>query len=166
MDINFTANEAFELAQQIELRVEAFYLQAAAQTADAISRELFQGLAAMEHLHAQVFEAMQSVPESVTWRIPAFSGQREVEVDLWPALAGGMLENINVELPRFFAQRRTSEDILRGAMDFERDTLVFFYGIRQMMATPADQKRLDDIMKEEMGHLLTLGSQLARLGLA
>jgi rubrerythrin len=163
MDINLTAREAFELAQQIETKAMNFYLEATSVAADAISRQLFADLADMERLHVQVFGAMQSLTEALIWQPPDLPAGLS-QPDIWPALAGGMIQNIDTVLPQFFSQRRTSEEILRGAMDFERDTLVLFYGLRQMMTSPAEMQRLDAITKEEMGHLLTLGSQLARLG--
>lgn len=163
MGVELNAKEVFELARQIEKKAEEFYLIAATTARDAVTRGMFMSLAIMEREHAQVFDAMAVTPAPDGAEVFVSS---ESQSKLWPILAAGMVENIQVELPKFFENRHSTAEILKGAMGFERDTIVLFLGIREMMASPADRTRLDDIMKEEMGHLVTLGSHLARLGSA
>lgn len=161
MGIELSAKDVFELAHQIEKRAEEFYLMAADAARDAITRDLFANLAIMERDHAQVLDGMGSVLTPAPLKLPLSS---EENSKVWPVLAGGMVQNLQSELPKFFGKCSSSQDILKGAMDFERDTIVFFLGVRDMMSSPADRKRLDAIVKEEMGHLISLGSHLARLG--
>jgi rubrerythrin len=164
LDINLTAQEVFVLAQKIEKKAEQFYLQAAGAAGDPITQQLFLSLAVMEKLHAQVFDGMGAPGGDK--RLEATAPVKDKYREIWPMLAGTMIQDIDKELPKFFKGRHSSEDIIRAAMDFERDTIVLFYGIREMMSGPTDRQRLDDIMKEEMGHLISLGSQLACLGQA
>ena len=164
MDIHLTAQEVFVLAKEIEIKAEQFYLQAAGAAGDLITQQLFLSLAVMEKLHGQVFDGMGA--SGGDGRLEATTPDKDKFRRIWPLLAGTMVQDIDKELPKFFKGRRSSQEILRAAMDFERDTIVLFYGIKEMMNRPADRQRLDDIMKEEMGHLISLGSQLACLGQA
>jgi rubrerythrin len=49
------------------------------------------------------------------------------------------------------------------AMDMEKDSIVFYLGMKEMVPERLGKDRIDGIIKEEMGHLALLGKELAAL---
>ncbi len=159
MSVEFNADEAFELAQQVEKRAMEFYLQAAESCEQKSLADIYLELSAMEAQHEMVFAAMKDMP--LMFIAPPV--KQEVAGQYWPVLAGSMIADVSIELPRMFQNKRTPQDILKTAMAFERDTVVFLVGIKEMLADAKERSRIDQIIIEEMGHLISLGSQLAKL---
>ncbi|MFB3892400.1 MAG: hypothetical protein ACE15C_10315 [Phycisphaerae bacterium] len=183
MEVEFSANEAFILAEEVEKKATVFYLDAADNSTRASLRDLFTGLARMEVDHALVFAAMREqlakaapppaagktvpagaeAPLAAGKAAPAVEGSPPLPPELWPTLARSMIDALDDELPNFFSRNQTSQDILRGAMAFERETIAFLTGMKNMMSSAQEKARVDAIIVEELGHLLQLAGQLANL---
>ena len=50
--------------------------------------------------------------------------------------------------------------ILKDAITAEKDSIVFYLGMRDAIAGDLGRRRLDDIIKEEMGHIRLLSKEL------
>jgi rubrerythrin len=71
-----------------------------------------------------------------------------------------MLSDIRATLAKRFGGTFDQQRLLRQAMEFEKDTITFFTMLKQSLKV-ADRKKVDDIIQEEVGHLLLLGGRLA-----
>ena len=152
----FTAAEGLEMAMEIEKNGETFY-NAVAEKSDAPEvKALFEDLAAQERAHYRVFEKMvrgvQSAPE-----LPA------AEYDQYQAYLRVALENAlfaGSDKALALAEQATDrEAALRVALGFEKDTLLFFYDLREMVGD-ADRKAISSIIREEKKHLRRLAKML------
>lgn len=47
----------------------------------------------------------------------------------------------------------SSADILRMAIEQEKDSIVFYTDLREMISQTAGRERIKEIIKEEMGHI-------------
>ena len=56
---------------------------------------------------------------------------------------------------------RTAEEALRMALGFEKDTLIFFYDLREMMPEE-DRGIVGEIIREEKAHVRRLARLLSR----
>jgi len=54
------------------------------------------------------------------------------------------------------------KDIFMAAIGAEKDSIVFYLGIRDLVPEKFGKSRIDAIIKEEMGHLEALSRQLLR----
>jgi rubrerythrin len=45
----------------------------------------------------------------------------------------------------------------------EKDSIVFYLGMKELVPERLGKNRIDGIIKEEMGHLASLGTELATL---
>jgi len=158
MGLDFTAAEALDLASQIEGKAARFYSAVANACGDRTAAEMFATLSAIEAQHEQVFLAVRD----------GLAAQSAKPVDAqslayWPAVANSLLNNIDTELPKVFQNCKTGSDVLRSAMDFEKDAMEFFGWIKSMVPNGPDRQKVDQIMQEDMGHLISLGSQLANM---
>ena len=152
----FTAAEAIEMAMEVEKNGELFYNEVAAQSADSEVKALFEELAIQEQGHYQVFQKMlqgtHPAPE-----LPA------AEYDQYETYVYAALENALFAGPdKALALARQAEDretALRAAMGFEKDTLLFFYDLRDMVNEP-DRETISRIIREEKKHVRRLAKML------
>jgi len=52
-------------------------------------------------------------------------------------------------------------DIYRKAIDLEKDSIIFYLGIRELVPRELGNAQMDDIIREEMGHIVLLSDDLA-----
>ncbi|MEA3232455.1 MAG: rubrerythrin, partial [Thermodesulfobacteriota bacterium] len=57
----------------------------------------------------------------------------------------------------------STQEILKSAIQAEKDAIVFFLGMKEAVPTDKGKKQLGDIIKEEMGHIRLLGSHLVKI---
>ena len=156
MGIDFNADEVFEIAEQIERNGVKFYRSAAQNIQDADKRKLLNNLAEMEVEHEQTFKSLRlklSVDEKVqTTFDPEGDSERYLR-----ALADTRV---------FYEKDITSnsmEEILKTAITAEKDSIVFYLGMKDVVPAHLGQEKLDDIIKEEMGHIRLLSKELLNL---
>jgi rubrerythrin len=152
----FTAIQALEMALDVEKNGETFYNEAAAKSADPELKALFEDLAVQEQAHYRVFERMleriRSAPTPPTTYPPAYYDEYQayVEVAMENALFAG--PDKALALARKAEDRETA---LRAAMGFEKDTMLFFYDLRDMVSE-AEREAISGVIREERKHLRRL----------
>ncbi len=159
MAVPISADEVFEMACQIERNGAAFYRRAAGNTEDANAREILNGLAEMEDDHERTFAAMKA-------RFAAQGGvvQADAQANLYlRALADGRVFNVKGDPAAGLRGRESLPDVLRTAIGLEKDSIVFYVGIRRAVVGTADKERVEAVIAEEMKHIAVLGEQLANL---
>ena len=152
----FSAAEAFEIAMQIEKNGEVFYHAVAARMADSSVEKLFQELAAQEQRHYEVFQKMAGTVGGAA--SPAAPEYDEYQVYLHATLDNALFAGSDKALA-LAEQARDRQAALRVAIGFEKDTLLFFYDLRDM-ASVAEQKTINGIIQEEKLHLRRLAKFL------
>ena len=152
----FTAAEALEMALEIERNGETFYNAAAEKSADPEVKALFEDLAVQERRHYRAFQKMlegaKPAPELPAAEYEEY--QAYVQVALDNALFAGPDKALALA-----EQAQDRETALRAAMDFEKDTLLFFYDVREMVSE-GEQVTVSGIIREEKAHLRRLAGML------
>jgi rubrerythrin len=160
MSFPFNADEILEMAEQIERNGARFYRRAAEGAVDSRNRQIFLDLAAMEDEHEKVFASMR-VDLAGQKREPAvFDPDGQAALYL-RAMADGHVFDVKADPTQLFTGKETVADILRVAMGMEKDSIVFYLGMKEMVPERLGKDRIDGIIKEEMGHLAFLGNELA-----
>jgi rubrerythrin len=151
-----TAAEALKWALEIERNGEAFYNGVAAKSADPEVKALFEDLAAQERGHYQVFQKMleEVKPDPDLTKVDYDEYQTYLQVALADALFAGPDKGLTLA-----KQAKDRETALRAAMGFEKDTLLFFYDLREMVSE-AERRTISDIILEEKAHLRRLAKML------
>ena len=152
-----TAAEALKWALEIERNGEAFYNEVAAKSADPEVKTLFENLAVQERGHYQVFQNMLEgvKPEPDLSNVEYDEYQAYLQVALADALFAGPDKGLTLA-----KQAQDRETALRAAMGFEKDTLLFFYDLREMMVSEAERRAVSDIILEEKAHVRRLAKML------
>jgi rubrerythrin len=152
----FSAAEALEIAMQIEKNGEAFYRAVAAKATDPSIKTLFQELAAQEQKHYAVFEKMAGAVSGAVG--PSAPEYDEYQTYLQAALDNALFAGPDKALA-MAGQAHDRQSALRAAIGFEKDTLLFFYDLREMVSE-AEQKAITGIIREEKVHLRRLAGAL------
>jgi len=150
-----TAAEALKWALEIEKNGEAFYNEVAAKSAAILDDEvkaLFEDLAAQERGHYRAFQRMleEVKPDPDLSTVEYDEYQTYLQVALADALFAGPDKGLTLA-----KQAQDRETALRAAMGFEKDTLLFFYDLREMVSQ-AERVAISDIILEEKAHLRRL----------
>ena len=150
-----SAADIIASAVEIERRGFAFYQQAANAAVQAEDKEFFTFMAKEEQRHEKIFEEM--LKRAGGLEIPAGSDEAEYldYVDL-------LLDNHCL----FVAGQQEDMlfDPLYMAMSFEKDTILFFTGMRRLV-DPAETPRIDACIAEEQKHLRLIAEHAKKRGL-
>jgi rubrerythrin len=156
MRYDFNADEVFEMAEQMERNGEKFYKSAAATIDDEAHKKLLLELAAMEVDHEKTFKAMRSDLKAAEKSATVFDPEGEAALYL----------RALVDTRVFFEKKvdvSSMEKILKAAIEAEKDSIVFYLGMKNAVPEKFGQNRIEGIIKEEMGHIRLLSRELAQL---
>jgi len=142
-------------AMEIERNGEGFYRVAAAQSKNRDVKLLFEDLAYQEEHHYRVFERMRDRADLT----PA----SDVDVARYRAYLESALANALFAGPdkglKLAKQAADEGEALRAALVFEKDTLLFFYDLRDMVSE-AEQQSVTAIIDEERIHVRQIAQMI------
>lgn len=154
MMYDFNADEMFEIAEQLERNGARFYRTAAAAVTNDDAKAFLTQLAAMEDAHEQTFARMRTQLGHEETTATVFDPNDEA-VTYLRALAD---MRVFYEKP---IDTSSLTAILKDAVTAEKDSIVFYLGMRDAVPEGMGRDRLDAIIKEEMGHIRLLSKELA-----
>jgi len=160
MVMPFNADEVFEMAEQIERNGGKFY-RAAAKKFPAMSKVLL-GLAAMEDEHLETFENMREELSGTELEDTVFDPDGQAQMYL-RVMADGNVFDLKADPVKQLGTRNTPEDVLKMAIGVERDSIAFYVGLKEAVSRKAGKDKVEDIIKEEMGHIVALNKILQDL---
>ena len=156
MSYDFNADEVFEMAEQMERNGAKFYRNAAGYTQDPANKKFLQELAAMEDEHEKIFKSMRAELSAKEKESTVFDPEGEATLYL-RALAD----------TRVFFEKEidvtSMKKILKSAIEAEKDSIVFYLGMKEAVPEKFGRAKLDHIIKEEMGHVRLLSGKLVEL---
>ena len=156
MSRNYNIDEILAMAERIERNGAKYYERAAQMTEDEKKRAKLEKLAKMEKDHEQVFAEMRaSQPDGRA----SFDPDKEASRYLG-AIVDGNVFDYRAQ-PAADLAGKTLVDIYRKAIDLEKDSIIFYLGIRELVPEKLGNTQMDDIIREEMGHIVLLSDDLA-----
>ncbi len=163
MDTELTAFEAIEIAERIECNGAKFYRQAAGLCRDPGMASLFLELARWEEEHLKIFGRMKQ----------QYAGRRAGgdHVENGPdapmkatALAGLAVFGMQPDPSQELNGRESRTEVLKRAVEKEKDSIVFYSGLKDFLTDRQDGAVLDDIIAEEKKHMRLLTESLEASG--
>jgi rubrerythrin len=151
----FSANEIVQLALQIEREGQAFYEQALKLANSPEAKELFRYLGAEEVNHADSFRQIAqnvSVDSSEYEEEEAFAYMRAL-------IAGRIFTDPKEAFGR--AEQGNQQALVKHAMGFEKETILFFQALRDVVRQQ-DRQLVDRMIAEEKEHVQRLAGMLAQ----
>jgi rubrerythrin len=157
MKLYFNADEVFEMAEDIERQGAAFYSKAAGLFSDTDIKNLLEGLSKMEVAHEKKFKKMRSEILS-----DAFKGYDpdEMAKAYIHAFTEGKVFAKGSEMCDALSAKSTLSEILRMAIEAEKNSILFYTGIRKALPEAKSKDAIEDIIDEEMNHIVMLSDKL------
>ena len=154
VSVDFKAAEVFDLARQMESGGGEFYRHAALKIQDPAARALILKFAAMEEGHYAIFGKLK---DCYLKHSAAAAEDRAVPLSdyLRSWVRGYVFTTDKKPLERLEGMTRSAE-ILRLAMELEKDAIAFYTGLREMVRQE-DRWVINRIIDHELMHLTTLG---------
>jgi rubrerythrin len=159
MTIEFSAFEVFEIAEKIERNGARFYRKAAELFDDSSIRSLFQELADWEIKHEHIFASLRKQLSELSRELRTFKPDDKLLPDA-QAMAGLAVFGIKPDPSEEFSGRRSKCDIIKIAIEKEKDSIVYYTGLKEFVPDRAGKDKIDDIIKEEMHHVRILNQSL------
>ena len=152
--IFFSKNEIIEMAVEIEKHGFTFYdraLQRSDLNNDA--KKLLQTLRDEEKMHEQTFLNLRE-------RIDDFDMNSDINWDEAKSYIQSMVDIHIFSQPenaiQLAASARDMKDLVSNAIQFEKDTLLFFYFIKKFVSNKKSKKAIENIINEEVSHVVKL----------
>ena len=156
MAYEFSADEIFAMAEEIEKNGAAFYSKAAENVAEPEHKQFLEELAAMEVNHEKVFAMLRSDLADSLKNSTTFDPEGETAQYL-KALA---------DMRVFFKKEMdfsSMKSIIKDAIVAEKDSIVLYLGMKDLVDSKDGKDKIDLIIKEEMGHVTVLTNRLAKV---
>ena len=142
----FSAREIYHLAIQIEKNGEKFYREALEKISNPILRELIVWIADQEIEHQEWFFKRMAVLEDKADDLDLAETGRAILQDILGdqsfSLKEADLSSVN-----------NVEDLLRLAVEFENDSILFYEMIGSFIDDKETSEKLQEIIKEEKHHI-------------
>lgn len=154
MSLDFTADEIFEMAEQIERNGAEFYRKAA-ETVTGEEKDFLLELAKMEDDHEVTFKALRK----------ELTGAEKVSLTFDPDDMAPQYLKALADTRVFFEKDIKTDsmrEILKAAITAEKDSIVFYLGMKELVPEKLGKSRIDNIIKEEMSHIRLLSGRLVK----
>lgn len=154
----FTASDVFDLAIQVEVNGEKFYRFALSRSIGKRLRSLLGRLAEQEVEHGETFQEMKK-------RICGSSAETCEQVfDLNASLLRSAMGSHAFSLEELKVYTiREEKKLLELAIEFEKDTILFYEFIGSLISDPKALLAIEEIRRQEMDHKQLLTESLAEI---
>ena len=158
----FSAGEVFDIAIQIERNGSAFYRGAMAFADDPASRRELQELAEMEDEHEQTFRELKEralgQQNPAEWFDPEGEASGYLQI-----IAGSKIFTAGTDPAAVLPENATMKDVLSFALEREQEAVLYFTGMKRAVPDGFGSEKIDDIIAQEMGHVVLLTRKLEAL---
>jgi len=158
----YNANDVFEIAKRSERNGAAFYRAAGEVMTDSQSRELMNNLAQMEVEHEAIFADMQQQLAGSELAETLYDPHDEAYAFL-KGMADKYVFSPSEDSGRAVKPGAGAVPILDEAIERERDSIVFYEAIKIMVFEKYGRPRIDEIIRQEMSHIMLLSKERERL---
>lgn len=159
----FNIDEVFEIAEQIERNGVNFYTKAAEKFPEYSKKAIFLKLADMEKEHEKRFHIMRMEFAKKEREISEFLDPTGEATKYLQSIANSKVFDLKADPTIKFKDIRSVSELLRVAVDLEKDSIIFYLGIKESISENLGRDKIDLIVKEEMGHVQLLTDLMENL---
>ncbi len=162
MSYEFNADEILKMAEQIERNGARFYRKAVEVLQDTRVRTLLLDLAAWEEDHEKVFFTMRANLTEQERQPTVLDPENESTLYLM-SMADGHIFDVRQDPTTLLTGKETMEEILRLAIGQEKDSIIFYLGLKEFTSKPQGKEKIEGVIREEMKHIAYLNKEIAVL---
>jgi len=156
MSYDFSADNIFEMAEQMERNGARFYRKSAENAADPSVKKLLLQIAEMEDAHEKTFAVLRA----------GLTGEEKKATVFDPEGESVLYLRAMADTKVFFEKEidvSSIQEVFKAAILAEKDSIVFYLGMKDLVPDKLGKNKLDIIIKEEMGHIRILSNELIAL---
>ena len=157
MRYDFNADEMFEMAIRIEENGARFYRKAAQLQSDAQNRDILEQLAGMEDGHKVTFEKMRKSISEAEQTATVFDPMDESSQYL-AAMADSHGGEGSPAAADSLTGKESITDLIDIAIGLEKESILFYIGLLEMVPPKFGQDKLEEIIREERKHIIQLNA--------
>jgi rubrerythrin len=162
MVMTFTADEIYEIAEQIERNAAEFYRDAAERCPNEDIRQLLLDMSETENEHLETFQNMrEKLAEEVGLSIFDPFGRSAMYLQ---AIADARSWEGRVNPMQALTGNETAREIIEIAVESEKEMVVFYVGLKDLVYFKAGKDKVEEIIIEELNHICALLTKLKSLG--
>ncbi|ROR03272.1 ferritin-like domain-containing protein [Desulfosoma caldarium] len=162
MIFGFNAAEVFQIAVEIEENGKAFYEKVAAKIDDPDVQAIFRDLAQQEVEHQRKFQELKAQLPPQAAQSTVYDPNNEMAHYL-KMMADGHVFRTSESVDAKIATIQDAVDALRMAMEFEKDSVIFFLSMQDATEEEKGRQFIGLLVKEEQEHLRRLAVQLKKM---
>jgi len=162
MSITFNADEIFEMAEEIERNGAKFYRQAAANSSEPEIKEMLLDMASMEDGHLKTFQQMRKELSSTEKAEMVYDPDNQAALYLQTMAQSHGYEG-RISPRQQLSGNETTKEILEIALNSEKESVVFYFGLKSFVPARAGRDKVEAIIVEELSHITTLLKKLKSL---
>ena len=153
MSISFNADEILRMAERIEQNGVKFYSLAAERLES--SRDIFLWLARQEEEHRALFSGMRGQLSAAERESTTYDPDQENSFYL-QAMADREVFRLDQDQQELFSPSISLADVVKIAIGKEKDSIVFYAGLKQVAPEKLGGEKIDLIIREEFRHISVL----------
>ena len=159
MGIRFNMDEILEMAIRIETNGKSFYLHAADMQSDKKMISFFHKLAAMEEQHIKTFERFREDLSETEKEGQVYDpdGQASMYLSVMADTHGG---EGDPQVAKTLTGKESLQEILNIALSLERQSILFYVGLKDLVRQKHGKDKVDAIVNEEKQHIAQLSEVL------
>jgi len=154
VNVTLNALEIFEIAEQIEQNGARFYKRSAEIFGEPVICRIFLKLADWELKHKEIFSGMKKQYAESNPGSGASGPERTLQQA--KTMAGLAVFGIKPNPSDELSGKEGKSDILRRAIEKEKDSIVFYSGLRDFAPAASAKEKIDEIIREELRHIIIL----------
>jgi rubrerythrin len=163
MNVTPGISEILEIAKDIESNGARFYRQAAENASNNQIKQALLELAAMEDGHLDIFEQMKKEFARQKKGHNLLVHNNEAAAYLQNITDGSASAHIKNPIEGLTGNE-TMKEILELAIETEKNSLLFYIGLKELVPNTANKDQIEAIIKEELSHVVALNLNLTLLG--
>ncbi len=162
MPATFNADEILEMAEQIERNGAKFYRDAAKRASDQKVKQRLLDMAAMEDGHLKTYQEIRKGLNAWEKEEIVFDPDNQ-SVKYLQAMAEARGYEGKITPSKELTGSETVKEILEIALNSEKESALFYLGLKDLVPERAGREKIENIILEELSHITTLLQQLKAL---
>ncbi|MEJ2095794.1 MAG: ferritin family protein [Deltaproteobacteria bacterium] len=162
MAYDFNADEIFKMAIRIEENGARFYRKAAESQSEEENINALKKLAVMEDHHKLTFEKMRAQLSKAEKTATVFDPNNE-SAQYLAAMADTHGGEGSPSAADALTGEETIQEIIHIAIGLEKESILFYLGLKDMVPPQYGRDKLDNIIDEERRHIIQLNTLLKKL---
>ena len=162
MVITYTADEIYEIVEQIERNAAEFYLEAAERCPNEDIKKMLLDMSAIENEHLKTFQNMrEKLAEEAGLSIFDPFGR---SAEFLQAMADARSWEGRINPMQALTGNETAKEIIKIAVESEKEMVVFYVGLKDLVYFQPGKDKVEEVIIEELNHICALLTKLKSIG--